>query len=311
MINLPHVTVVVPCFNREKTIGEAVLSVLSQDYPDFDVVVVDDGSTDCTLAALAEFEDARLTVIANTEKKGVSGARNTGILHAKGEWIAFQDSDDIWLPGKLKKQMNALDDEDVAVYCAMAIVELDHHQKRVLGRVPQNPRGSCSGYILPGLLWTSLVSTQTMILKSALLKKVGGFDVDLGALVDWELMLRFAQEGTIAFVDEELVEQRFSPNSITRSSLRRLQAQQYIFHKHSNLFEKDPKAFARRAHRISGANRRLGNVEDALSYLRLAISSQPWTLRYRLTYYLVAIGKPLFRYLGRKAMCAELASERT
>ena len=301
MTKMPHVTVVVPCFNRELTIEAAISSVLTQDYPDFDVVVVDDASSDGTVVRLSAIIDERLKVISNSGVKGVSDARNTGVSRAKGEWIAFQDSDDIWLPGKLSRQMNALGDEDVAVYCAMNVIEFDKQQKQIVGRVPEKSSRNYSGDILPGLLWTSLVSTQTLIVRREIFEKVGGFDVNLSALVDWELMLRVAQEGTVKFLDEVLVEQRISPNSITKSSIKRLRAQEYIFEKHEALFQRDPKAFARRAFRISGANRHFGEVEESLRYLRKAISIQPWNLRYRFVFFVLVAGKQIFRLSGRTA----------
>src|SRR3990170_4524560 len=101
----PLVSVVVPAFNRAQTVPAAVRSVLRQQYDPLEVIVVDDGSADGTAEAARAGGDPRVRVIANARAKGAQGARNSGILAARGEWIAFNDSDDEWLPGKLAMQL--------------------------------------------------------------------------------------------------------------------------------------------------------------------------------------------------------------
>jgi glycosyltransferase involved in cell wall biosynthesis len=101
----PLVSVVIPTYNRENFVAEAVASVLAQSYVDFELIVVDDGSDDATVALLAErFDDTRLMVVSQPNL-GVSAARNTGAKLARGEWFAFLDSDDTWLENKLEVQL--------------------------------------------------------------------------------------------------------------------------------------------------------------------------------------------------------------
>ena len=104
----PPVSVVIPAYNRAATIGAAIESVLRQTWEDFELVVVDDGSTDGTLEAARRIADPRLRVVAAPHNMGAAGARNLGVAEARGTWIAFQDSDDEWLPEKLAKQMARL-----------------------------------------------------------------------------------------------------------------------------------------------------------------------------------------------------------
>ena len=104
----PSVSVVIPAYNRAATIVAAIDSVLRQTWTDFELIVVDDGSTDGTLAAAAAVADPRLRLVPAPRNLGAAGARNLGVEEARGTWIAFQDSDDEWLPEKLAKQMARL-----------------------------------------------------------------------------------------------------------------------------------------------------------------------------------------------------------
>lgn len=103
----PTVSVILPTYNRAHLVGRAIQSVLDQMYQDFEIIVVDDGSGDNTEEIINGFTDTRIRYVKHQKNKGGSAARNTGIKLAKGKYIAFQDSDDEWLPDKLEKQMKA------------------------------------------------------------------------------------------------------------------------------------------------------------------------------------------------------------
>src|SRR5262245_13613113 len=98
----PLVSVIIPCYNREKLVGETIESVLNQTYQNFEVIVVNDGSTDGTEEAIKRYtSDVRIHYLKHEVNKGIPTARNTGIKHAQGEYVAFLDSDDLFLPDKL------------------------------------------------------------------------------------------------------------------------------------------------------------------------------------------------------------------
>lgn len=102
------VSVIIPTYNRAHLLGRAIQSVLAQTYEDFEIIVVDDASTDVTEQVVKSFADDRINYIRHQKNKGGSSARNTGIKAAKGEFIAFLDSDDEWVPKKLEKEINRL-----------------------------------------------------------------------------------------------------------------------------------------------------------------------------------------------------------
>lgn len=276
--DMPHVSVIVPCYNRAAEARAAIESVLDQDYPSFDVIAVDDQSTDDTWDVIQTITAPNYRAVRNARGKGVSGARNTGVDETTGPWVAFQDSDDLWRPGKLVAQMRAAlaMERCVAVYCAMEIC----NDGQRTGRVPREDDTHLAGDILPGLTQNSFISTQTVVIRRDVYAAVGGFDEALAALVDWELMLRVAQHGTVAFVDEELVEQRMSGNSITNSTERRLGAQEFVLNKHLALFEKYPSALARHHNRIAGGHRQFGRPRQALNHALAAVKSDPKQWKY-------------------------------
>lgn len=270
----PLVSVVIPAFNRAGTIGDSLASVLAQTVCDIEVIVVDDGSTDGTAEALGAVEDPRVTLVVNTTNAGPAEARNIGARAARAPWIAFQDSDDAWLPWKLHRQLERIGstaastaEPFIAAYCGLLILNRLHDRptsKRTQPvYLPNVSAPVLEGRLEQALLAASLISTQTLIVRRDVFEAVGGFDPAAVGLEDWELAIRVAQRGPIAFVDEPLVLQWFSPNSMTHETAMRLHATQYIIDKHRAAFAGHPRLLARQYMILSGGYRRLGDIDRA------------------------------------------------
>lgn len=282
----PSVTVVIPAYNRAGSIRIAVESVLRQSFTDFEVVVVDDGSSDDTLGALLEITDSRLRIIRHETNKGAGAARNTGIAAARGRWIAFQDSDDEWLPLKLEKQMRRINEAGqncVVCYCGFVILESSGNRTR-LTYVPGEINGPIEGEISSTILSTNFTTTQTLVVRADMIADTGGFDEELPALEDWELMIRLTTLGQVAFIDEPLVLQRFSENSITRSREKRAHARALIIKKHRSRYAAHPDFMARQYRSIAGDLRRLDRLSEAYHMIAAATRVAPksitlWLLR--------------------------------
>lgn len=275
----PTVSVVIPAFNREDVIEGAVASVLNQLYADsVEVIIVDDGSTDATVARVEDIDDPRVRLIRHSKNAGVSAARNTGIEAARGDWVAFQDSDDTWLPNKLARQMALASDPGVvAIYCGMTV---DRGPDRPARYHPNRSITPRTGHIQLRLLRDSFISTQTLVARRSVLAELDGFDPSLPALVDWDLVIRLSGRGRVSLVDEPLVIQRFSKNSLTHSAEKRLYAQLAILEKHRDLFASHPPIAAHHYHRIAGGARKLGQMNLAAHYEWKACGLQPFSLRY-------------------------------
>lgn len=280
-MTIPQVSVVIPCYNRESSVREAVESVLTQDFTDIEVIAVDDNSSDGTFAVLETITDPRFRAVRNPGPRGAASNRNHGASLARAPWIAFQDSDDLWLPGKLSKQMAQLQDSDfVAGYCGMLVKENADPDTPVIDRHPDPAISPLSGDILPSLIRVSYLSTQILVIRRDVFEAVRGFDTDLPALEDWELMLRIAMEGPVAFLDEDLVIQRMSANSITRSDSRRVAAQEMILARHRETITGFPGMLAFHHHRLAGGYRMLGDRRRAAAHARAAWAAAPGHPKY-------------------------------
>jgi len=198
----PQVSVIIPTYNRAWILREAVDSVLGQDFESFELIVVDDGSTDDTAEILAAYGD-RLRVI-RQENRGVSAARNTGIRAAGGTLIAFLDSDDFWLPGKLACQVAYLEAHPRRMICQTEEIWIRNGVRVNPGKRHRKP----SGDIFERSLELCLVSPSAVMLRSRLFEPVGLFDETLPACEDYDLWLRVAVRWPVYCIDTPQVVKR-------------------------------------------------------------------------------------------------------
>ncbi len=194
------ISVVMPVYNQARFIMRAVESVRAQEVPDeVEIIIVNDGSIDETesvLRALAHDETIRCIT---QENAGPSSSRNRAIRESRGEWIAFLDGDDYWLPGKLRAQLSALEKESADfAYCGVIVVD---EEGRTTATYPATPNDSQ----LSNLMWGNLISTPTVIVRRSLLDQTGLFDEMLMTGEDWDLWLRLATQGRGVCVQETLV----------------------------------------------------------------------------------------------------------
>jgi glycosyltransferase involved in cell wall biosynthesis len=191
------VSVVIPTFDREALVIRAIDSVVRQTCPPHEIIVVDDGSTDDTAARIrAERPGVRL--IERTHR-GVSAARNTGIRAATGDWIALLDSDDEWLPEKLRRQLDAVDED--AVLCHTDEIWI-RRGRRVNPMKKHRKRG---GRIFTHCLPLCAISPSSALVHRRVFETVGWFDEDLPACEDYDFWLRVTARFPVVFVDEPLV----------------------------------------------------------------------------------------------------------
>lgn len=223
--SLPSVSVIIPTYNRADTIESSVRSVLQQTYCDFELIVVDDASTDKTQEVLERIDDPRLTVFRTANNGGAARARNLGLEYAKAPLVAFQDSDDFWLPTKLASQiavLNAAGAQCVGTFCSF--IYLAGRRTAILPRAEEIAPGD----IADTLLRRNLISTQTLLARRADLEAIGGFDAAMPRFQDWEISIRLTRRGEVRHDPTPLVVVRAMPNSISTLYEAGLEARQRI-----------------------------------------------------------------------------------
>ena len=207
----PDVAVVIPTYNRRAMVCEAVKSVLAQRNAKFELTVVDDGSTDGTwdeltqIAAVAnDHAQWEMMRIERTPNRGPATARNTGVAIAAAPFVALLDSDDLWLPHKLNRQIAFMRDHP-----EYAISQTEEIWMRNGRRVNPGARHrKRAGDLFADSLLTCLISPSAVIMRTDLLREAGGFDEDLAAAEDYDLWLRLLTDHKVGLVDEQLVIRR-------------------------------------------------------------------------------------------------------
>jgi glycosyltransferase involved in cell wall biosynthesis len=200
--HVPDVTVVIPTRSRWDLLSTAALpSALGQEDVKLEIVVVDDGSTDETAKKLQERSDVRLRVVRHERPQGVARARNAGIRAARGEWIAFLDDDDLWAPRKLRVQLDAAADEDASfAYGGAAAVAED--RSWLYSLAPPDPAVLPSTLLARNVLWGGC---SNVIVRSEVVRRLGGFDERLFQLTDWDLWIRLSHSGRAVACPEVVV----------------------------------------------------------------------------------------------------------
>jgi glycosyltransferase involved in cell wall biosynthesis len=215
----PTVSVVIPAYNSEPFIAEAIESVLAQTVAAHEIIVVDDGSTDRTADVLQPFGSrVRLLRQAN---QGPSAARNRGASVASGAWLAFIDADDTWLPTKLQRQLETASAQDVKM---VYTDRFNVGDKGVLPDVQSTIQRLYRGDVfLDLLLEGNHISLSSVIVDTALFRALGGFAEHIRSGEDWDLWIRLAEHHRIAVVDEPLLRYRFHA-SMSSGAPRKMRA---------------------------------------------------------------------------------------
>lgn len=198
-----RVTVIIPTYDRPDLVTRAVDSVLGQTYRDFECVVVDDNSPGTeTKDVVTSIQSERLTYVRHDKNRGSGAARNTGLEHVSGEFVAFLDDDDEWLPNKLEKQLSlfeTLPPEYGLVYCWMDYINAQ-------GDANQHYRPTLRGYVFPHVLDGQRIGAcSTLLVRTRVVEDVGGFDASLPRGVDGDFIRRVCRDYKVDYVPETLV----------------------------------------------------------------------------------------------------------
>jgi glycosyltransferase involved in cell wall biosynthesis len=270
---MPLVSVVIPTYNRAHLIREALESVFSQTFKDYEVILIDDGSTDGTEAIIQEHYAGRLRYV-KQKNTGISGARNRGIALAKGKYVAFLDSDDRWLPEKLQKQFDYMEAHPKT---GLLCTKLARYEIGGDGKMEICPAGFPKHFseLLEG---PNFIPTTTTMVRRECFEKTGVFDPALQVAEDWDLWIRIGKVYEMHCLDDILAEHRDHPQKTTRDLIKVYDGFWRFYAKNLRLHQeylKDLKTYKRRAASFryllgtsllkQGKRRRaLGNISGAL-----------------------------------------------
>jgi glycosyltransferase involved in cell wall biosynthesis len=266
----PFFSVIVPTRGREVFLGEALSSALDQTFQEFEIIVVDDGPSAEAERVVASFGDDRVRYLRNDRPRGGAGTRNAGASRARGEWLAFLDDDDIWLPTKLERQHELA----VAAPAELALIYTGHVRFEPAAKAPEREfRPDKRGRIHQELLYRNFISgLSSVAIRKRVFDELTGFDERFPALQDIELYVRLARSYAVDFVDEPLVRVRRGPEErISTNAVKKLEANMLFWRKYEVDLRRRPKL----AHRA--ASRVLVYAYAANDLPALAISL-PWTL---------------------------------
>ena len=231
----PLVSAIITTHNRKDLVIGAIKSVMDQTYPNIETIVVDDGSTDGTEKYIEEtLKDASIRYFYNADMPGGNHARNIGIKHSKGEYLAFLDDDDEWMPSKIEKQVRYyLDNPESAFVGCARIDEYDFRE-----RYCQNPQLIPEGDLSKTIFNTFLFTSSCMMVRKDKLLKAGFFDESLEFWQDYELQIRLCQIGKVGMIRENLTLYRIIAKDGERKTNRFegwMQAVEHIQNKHQDL----------------------------------------------------------------------------
>jgi glycosyltransferase involved in cell wall biosynthesis len=201
----PKVSVIIPNYNYSQYIGEAVESVLLQTYTNVEIIVVDDGSKDNSLELLETFGD-KIKVLAQ-QNAGVSVARNNGVANSNGEFIAFLDADDVWLPEKLERQITLFLNDRTLGLVHVAVQDIDANGKNLETHF-DGLSGEVSHELLLFKRAVILGGGSGIMIPRKVFDEVGGFDLRLSTSADWDIFYQISSRYKVGFINEILLKYR-------------------------------------------------------------------------------------------------------
>lgn len=212
---MPKVSVVMPVYNGERFLRESLDSVFAQTFQDFEVLCVDDGSTDNSAAVFEQY-GVRIRVL-RQKNAGQSAARNAGVILAKGQYIAFLDQDDLWYPSKLLRQLAAIEANSRVVLVHCDFDRIDEKGRMVQERAGTIERASALASPMGQLIGEALIFPSAMLIRREGFARSGGFHAELQGFEDFDLIARLKQQGEFVMVEERGMAYRLHGQGFTRA----------------------------------------------------------------------------------------------
>ncbi|MGN7385345.1 Hyaluronan synthase [Chlamydia abortus] len=245
MLEPIFVSIVVPVFNREETVLMSIQSLLNQTYSNFEILVINDASTDRTKQIIESINDIRVRIINLDKNVGAAAARNIGIRKSLGNWIAFQDSDDYWEPTKLEKQVKVAMEQcnQLPSIIYTSFVRVKNNEREL---IPNDSSPDLSGVIHKKLILQNFIATPSVLIPKECFYNIGYFSEDMPRFQDWELWIRMSQRYPFIWINEPLLTVYYSEDSISANFAKLLQAYTLLWEKHGYTIQQAGPIYASR-----------------------------------------------------------------
>lgn len=274
-VMMPRVSVVIPTYNRQSKLKRALMSVLNQTFKDFEVIIVDNASSDDTEITVKGVQDLRIVYIRHSANLGGPAARNTGIKMARASLIALLDDDDEWFPEKLTKQVDQFQKASAKtglIYSSAEIYdELKHH------RISVNAT-DFRGNVYERVLLGTILASVTVLIKRECFEKVGFFDETLSSCQDWDMWLRIAHDFEFDYVDEVLARVNMHGEQISNDYAKLIPGRTRMVQKHAEEFKKYPGIYVNHLKRIGKLHCLNGTWNQGLNWFGQALMIHPWEI---------------------------------
>jgi glycosyltransferase involved in cell wall biosynthesis len=236
---MPKVSVIIQTYNRGEFLHSAIESALNQTFADIEIIVSDDKSTDHTREVVKSFSDRRIKYILNQGNKGVSAARNSAILASKGEYIAFLDDDDEWLPHKIQRQVEVLDKSEpniCGVHSNLLVID------KMTGKIiPYDPgKKKFKGNLLNQLSLGDPIRTSTVVIRKMCLDEIGLFDETISYMEDRDLWIRLSKNWDFEYISDPLIKYYLHDNAHLSQNLEaQTGGREKLLERYQHLFKKN------------------------------------------------------------------------
>lgn len=297
LIYIPKISIVMPTYNRAKELPRSIRSVLSQTYTDFELIIVDDASSDNSEEIVKGFNDNRILYVKLKENVGGAEARNVGIRLAKADIIAFQDSDDEWTCFKLESSLFELENDSNTGAVFSSYIQLWSHGCRLM---PVGKHIFNEKKVYTSLLWQNYVDTPTLVVRKKHLHEVGGFTPTMPRYQDWDLALKLAKVTNLKYLKEPNLISYVTEGSITSNKKAHLTALELIHKSNIEAISINKELEAAWLHRIGDARLGLG-VKGGRKLLLDAYKCQPMNMKYLVKFIFSLVGgSNTYMYLTSK-----------
>ncbi|GAF65000.1 putative glycosyltransferase [Bacillus sp. TS-2] len=294
------ISIILPVYNRKETLIESVNSILLQTYIHFELIIVDDSSTEDIENELLIFEDTRIKYIRLEKNVGAAIARNIGVKQSSYSWIAFQDSDDKWLPTKLEEQVQLIlslpESKRTVVYTSFKRIK-----DGISEIIPSNKENrAVDGEIFKSLILGNFITTQSLLIKKEIFEEVGGFN-DIPRFQDWELCLRISMKYNFYWISKPLVDVYYTSDSISSQNGNLLKAFKYIYVNHKEKIRLAGSPYFSKFLCSYGHNLCLyANKKQGQKMFLMAIKLYPFYMRVWLSLFASFLGKKTYHRLNKR-----------